>query len=208
MPSWLHEQRLEAVEAVIRSRNATTLLDLGCGRGELLRRVAGKQDLHRIVAVDIDAGALSELRRWLALRSPDTCPCDVEVVQASMLTLPARYRAHDCAVMVETLEHLEAGQLGQLETALFRHLRPATIVITTPNAEYNPLLGVPANRMRHPGHRFEWDRGRFKAWANGVAARNAYSVTCSDIAGAHPEFGGASQMAVFDLAPDNSAPAP
>jgi len=73
------------------------------------------------------------------------------------------------------------------------------VFITTPNNEFNPLLGVPAHRFRHPGHRFEWDRRAFRRWADGVAARYRYLCACQDIAGQHPDLGGASQMARFDL---------
>jgi len=44
---------------------------------------------------------------------------------------------------------------------------------------------------------FEWTRAQFRTWAQGVADRQGYAVRTSDIAGAHPDLGGASQMAVF-----------
>ena len=119
---------------------------------------------------------------------------------ASLLDLPSRLCGFDCAVLVETIEHLDAERLGALERSVFGFLRPATVVVTTPNAEFNTLLGVPAHRFRHPDHRFEWDRARFRRWAGSVAERRGYLVRCSDIAGHHPQLGGASQMAVFDLA--------
>ena len=82
-------------------------------------------------------------------------------------------------------------------------MRPQHVIVTTPNADYNPVLGVPAHRFRHPDHHFEWSRDRFGQWADGVAARGGYTVTRRDVAGAHPALGGASQMALFtrDQAP-------
>ena len=88
------------------------------------------------------------------------------------------------------------GACGTL--AVFRAMRPATVVITTPNADFNALLGVPGHRLRRPDHRFEWGRARFRCWAEGVARRNGYAVACRDLAGAHPLHGGASQMALFE----------
>lgn len=78
-------------------------------------------------------------------------------------------------------------------------MRPQTVVITTPSAEFNRLVGVPAHRFRHPDHRFEWPRHRFRRWADGIAVRAGYTAACHDIGGRHPDLGGASQMAVFRL---------
>jgi hypothetical protein len=103
----------------------------------------------------------------------------------------------DCALLVETIEHVAPDRLSRLERALFTTLRPGRVVITTPNAEFNPLLGVPPGRFRHPDHRFEWDRARFRRWGRRAARTAGYDVAFRDIAGRHPELGGASQMAVF-----------
>jgi len=194
---WLHEQRLAAVRDVIRERGARTVLDLGCGDGDLLVRIARDGGLDRLVGVDVCARSLDRLRARLAAEQP--CPSGVELLNASLLDAPDRLRDFDCAVLVETIEHLDAGRLGAFERAILGRLRPRTVVITTPNAEFNVLLGVPAHRFRHPDHRFEWDRARFRQWAGAVAGRHGYAVDCSDIAGRHPRLGGASQMAVFDL---------
>jgi hypothetical protein len=59
---------------------------------------------------------------------------------------------------------------------------------------------VPTHRFRHPDRRFEWNRAKFQRWPRGVAARNGYDVVCRDICGLNAAVGGASQMAVFELA--------
>ena len=84
---------------------------------------------------------------------------------------------------------------------MFGVIGPKAVVITTPNAEYNGLLGVPPHRFRHPEHLFEWDRVRFRRWAEGVAARNRRRWLVRDIAGVREGVGGSSQMAIF-LRPD------
>ena len=182
---------------MIRARSARSLLDLGCGDGDLLVGIARKGEVRRIVGIDLCAGSLARLRARLDADGPSTG--EVELLHGSLLDAPDRLRGFDCAVLVETIEHLDAGRLGAFERAILGRLRPRTLVVTTPNAEFNPLLGVPARRFRHPDHRFEWDRPRFRQWAEGVAKRHGYAVDCTDIAGAHPRLGGASQMAVFDL---------
>jgi hypothetical protein len=105
----------------------------------------------------------------------------------------------DCAILIETIEHIDPERLSMLERSVLGAMRPKTVVITTPNADFNPLLGVRPLGFRHPDHRFEWGRERFRRWAQGVAERNGYDVACSDLAGSHPVHGGASQMAVFEM---------
>lgn len=196
MTGWLHEQRLAAVRNVIRARGARSLLDLGCGDGDLLVGIAREGAVERMVGIDLCAQSLDRLRARLAAGDPVSGA--VELLHGSLLDASERLRGFDCAVLVETIEHLDAARLGAFERAILGRLRPLTVVVTTPNAEFNALLGVPAHRFRHPDHRFEWDRARFRQWAKGVAERHGYAVVCSDIAGCHPRLGGASQMAVFD----------
>lgn len=204
MTTWLHEERLNAVRAIIRDRRARRILDLGCGDGDLLLPLALDPGIERIVGVDTDPAALSRLQRRLEEAASENRP-EIRLVHGSMTEGGAALAGFDCAILLETIEHIDPGRLSVLERNIFVAMRPATVIITTPNAEYNPLLGVPPHRFRHPGHRFEWDRAKFLKWAEGVAERQRYSMVCRDIAGHHPTLGGASQMAVFDALPQEAA---
>ncbi|WP_439515767.1 methyltransferase domain-containing protein [Oceanibaculum nanhaiense] len=204
MTTWLHEERLNAVRAIIRDRRARRILDLGCGDGDLLLPLALDPGIERIVGVDTDPAALSRLERRLEEAASENRP-EIRLVHGSMTEGGAALAGFDCAILLETIEHIDPGRLSVLERNIFVAMRPATVIITTPNAEYNPLLGVPPHRFRHPGHRFEWDRAKFLKWAEGVAERQRYSMVCRDIAGHHPTLGGPSQMAVFDALPQDAA---
>ncbi|MBB4004533.1 MAG: methyltransferase domain-containing protein [Aurantimonas endophytica] len=197
MTSWLHRQRLDAVLGVVRASKASSVLDLGCGDGDLLTELAEEPQIERLVGIDLSHEALARLRVRLGSLLDDGSD-RIKLVHGSLIEAGPRYAGFDCAVLVETIEHVDPARLGSLERAVFATMRPATVVVTTPNAEFNRLLGVPANRFRHPDHRFEWDRPRFRQWAEGVASRNGYQVSCSDIAGNHRDLGGTSQMAVFE----------
>ncbi|MDP2410709.1 MAG: methyltransferase domain-containing protein [Pseudolabrys sp.] len=198
MTSWLHQQRLDAAHDAVRASGASSVLDLGCGDGDLLVRLVSEPQIERIVGIDLCQASLQRLRARLDALEDDGA-AQVELVHGSMTESGADLAGFDCAILIETIEHIDPQRLSVLERAVFGAMRPATIVITTPNAEFNPLLGVPSHRFRHPDHRFEWDRVRFQRWAEGVAARNGYIVACRDIAGYHPALGGASQMAVFEV---------
>lgn len=202
MTTWLHQERLRAVEAVVTASGARHVADLGCGGGDMFLRLARLPGITRLTGLDVSADALERLRARLARLDPPlpevTLAAGSVLDPLTGLVGPAGLAAVDCALMIEVIEHLDPAQLSRLEGALFARLRPRVAIITTPNAEFNPLLGVPAHRMRHPGHRFEWDRARFRAWGRRVAAGAGYGLRFDDIGGRHPELGGASQMAVFE----------
>ncbi len=191
MTSWWHAERTRGVIEVLRARDAATVLELGCGTGDVLLEMLELNSIEAVTGLEPDAAALDRLRARLPALEHR-----VTLLAGSALD-PPPLPAAEAVVMVEVIEHLDPGHLSRLERTLFARLDPRLVIITTPNAELNPLLGVPAHRRRHPGHRFEWDRAQFARWARGVAARAQRRVALSTLGGAHPDFGGASQMAVF-----------
>jgi len=196
MTTPLHQARLEAMVLAVTATGAQTLLDLGCGSGDLILRLAALPRITRLTGLDIDLAVLRAAQSRLETL-PATERVKVQLAQASMTSAHPNLRGYDCACLVETIEHLPLADLNRLERALFADMRPGHVIVTTPNADFNPVLGVPAHRFRHPGHHFEWSRARFARWAEGIAARHGYDVTCDAIGKTHPTLGGASQMAVF-----------
>ena len=81
---------------------------------------------------------------------------------------------------------------------MFGSAQPGTVVVTTPNAEYNVRWEtLPAGELRHPDHRFEWTRNEFTQWAESVAGRHGYAVRYLPVGPEDPEVGPPTQMAVF-----------
>jgi hypothetical protein len=81
---------------------------------------------------------------------------------------------------------------------VFGHAHPGTVVVTTPNAEYNVhyegLTG-----MRHTDHRFEWTRAEFQNWAIRTADAYGYQVTFREVGDADEKTGSPTQLAVFTM---------
>ncbi len=192
----LHEERLEAVIEHLRAGTVETVLDLGCGSGALLERLLAEPRLRRIVGVDRSPRALLTAERRLASDDGAADP-RLTLRQGSATAVDEDFVGFDAAVLVETLEHLEPEHLSRLERSVFTRLRPGLVLITTPNREYNALYGLAPGELRHPHHRFEWDRPRFERWAAGAARRNDYSVEFEGIGPAHAWLGSSTQMAVF-----------
>lgn len=97
------------------------------------------------------------------------------------------------------IEHLDEPRLRAFERVLFENARPDTVVVTTPNREYNVKFEtLPAGRFRHRDHRFEWTRKELEDWAGEVAGRFGYSTRFLPIGPEDPAAGSPTQMAVFE----------
>ncbi len=193
-PTALHDARLCAVRDALAACGAASVMDLGCGDGALLTHIAALPGVTRIVGVELDPAALAR-----AAARPEIAALGAQArLVCGSLTDPALLpTGFDAAVLVEVIEHLPPERLGALERAVFACARPGCAILTTPNADFNALLGVPAHRRRHPDHRFEWGRAKFRDWATGVARRNGYAAAFSDLPALHADLGGPSQMVVF-----------
>ena len=89
-------------------------------------------------------------------------------------------------------------RIPALERVLFGGAAPGTVIVTTPNAEYNPHFATLAHgTVRHPDHRFEWTRAEFRAWASGVADRYGYRVRFLPVGPEDPRDGPPTQLAAF-----------
>jgi hypothetical protein len=73
------------------------------------------------------------------------------------------------------------------------------VVLSTPNVEYNVRFeNLPAGKLRHRDHRFEWTRGEFQAWAQSICARFGYEVRFLPIGTEDAALGAPTQMGVFN----------
>ncbi len=94
-----------------------------------------------------------------------------------MIYRDLRLSGFDAAALVEVIEHLDPPRLQALERVVFEFARPKTILITTPNQEYNVMWeSLPAGQFRHADHRFEWTRAEFQNWSGRVASQHGYQV--------------------------------
>ena len=57
---------------------------------------------------------------------------------------------------------------------------------------------LPAGNLRHKDHRFEWTRGEFQSWAEGICGRFQYSVRFLPVGPEDAAMGAPTQMAVFE----------
>lgn len=198
-PAPLAEQRREAILGALRAADATRVLDLGCGQGQLVQALLKDVRFTDIVGVDVSARALTIAARRLRLeRMGERQAGRVTLLQGSLTYTDKRLTGYDAAVLSEVIEHLDLPRLPALAYAVFGSARPRTVVVTTPNVEYNVRWEtLPAGHVRHGDHRFEWTREEFRAWAADVAGTYGYGVDFAPVGPDDPEVGPPTQMAVF-----------
>jgi 3' terminal RNA ribose 2'-O-methyltransferase Hen1 len=196
----LHEQRLGAVLSVIRASGARTVVDLGCGEGKLLRELLAEKQFTNILGMDVSVRSLEVAHRRLKLdRLPSIQRDRIRLYHGALTYRDEMLAGFDAAAVVEVIEHLDPARLATFERVVFQHARPRTVVLTTPNREYNVTWEtLPAGVMRHSDHRFEWTRGEFQNWAKRVAEQFNYSVRFLPVGPEDASVGAPSQMAVFE----------
>ncbi len=190
--------RRQAVLAALRAAGARSVADLGCGEGALTAELLEDSAFSAVIAADVSARALAQAERRLHLdRMPEARRARLSLIQSSLTYRDARLAGLDAAVLMEVIEHVEPDRLGALERTVFGFAAPGTVVVTTPNREYNAQYGLADGARRHHDHRFEWDRAEFAAWAGRVAADHGYGVRLTGAGPASPDAGTPTQLAVF-----------
>lgn len=199
-PMSLAEQRMGAVMAGLRSSGAKRVLDLGCGEGRLLRELLKDKTFSEIVGMDVSHRALDIASQKLRLEDlPRMQKERIRLIHGSMTYRDKRLSGYDAATVVEVIEHQDKPRLASFERVLFEFARPETVVVTTPNVEYNVKFEtLPAGKMRHKDHRFEWTRAEFQSWANTIAGRFGYAVRFLPIGPEDLALGSPTQMGIFD----------
>jgi len=109
----------------IRGRRGLVALDVGCGSGLSLVRLAGLREIGRVVGLEPSPGALRLARRHRGF----------ERVRGSALALPFAAGSFDVVTCFDVLQHLpEAGGDLRAASEIARVLRPGGVAVVRSNA--------------------------------------------------------------------------
>ncbi|NLI58382.1 MAG: 3' terminal RNA ribose 2'-O-methyltransferase Hen1 [Clostridium sp.] len=197
----LNEHRLNAVLSVLKSVNAKRVIDLGCGEGKLLSLLLKDRSFEQITGVDVSYSVLERAMDRLKLyKLPSMQKDGINIFQSSLTYRDKRFSGYDAATIIEVIEHLDENRLSAFEKVVFKYTRPSTVIISTPNKEYNTHYSrLLEGDVRHKDHRFEWTRQEFKAWSQKIASQYGYSVRFVQIGETDEKYGSPTQMGVFTL---------
>ncbi|MEV4261732.1 3' terminal RNA ribose 2'-O-methyltransferase Hen1 [Kribbella sp. NPDC049584] len=192
-------ERRGVVAGVLRELGARRIADIGCGEGALVGELLKDPMIGELIATDVSARALIRAKRRLHYDDlPDRQRDRLRFLQSSVTYSDERLAGLDAVVLMEVVEHVDPPRLPALAHSVFHAARPAAVVMTTPNCEYNARFpSLPAGNFRHPDHRFEWTRPEFESWSYEVATRYNYSVTFRPVGPLDPEVGPPTQLALF-----------
>ena len=197
----LNTVRLEVVLNTLKESGATRVLDLGCGEGNLLCLMAKEKQFTEIVGLDVSPVALEIGERKIE-RLPELQRKRIKLLQGALTYRDKRLNGFDAAALVEVIEHLDIPRLKALERVVFEFAKLKMVIVTTPNADYNVrFTSLPAGKMRHRDHRFEWGREAFRGWAKNVGEKFGYSVRFEGIGEVDAEVGTPTQMVIMSKIP-------
>ncbi|MCW2915216.1 MAG: Methyltransferase type 12 [Actinomycetia bacterium] len=200
-PVPLAERRIQAVLETLHAEEARRVIDLGCGSGKLLQRLLQDPAFDRVTGTDVSYRAVTiALRHLRPERLPRPQAERLAVFQGALTYSDERFRGYDAAVLMEVIEHVDQSRLHAVERVVFGDARPRSVIVTTPNVEYNVRYeGLAEGKRRHPDHRFEWTRAEFQEWAGQVTEAYGYRVRYVPVGDDDAEVGPPTQMAVFTL---------
>ena len=188
----LNKLRLEAVRKEVLSSGASSVIDMGCGEGRLTALLLKEKQIKKVTACDVSVRELEKAKQRLKVDTMQPYLKDkLTLMQASLTYRDDRFSGFDCACLTEVIEHIEPMRLTSLEHIVFGIASPRTVIITTPNKEYNAKYEfLPEDALRHDDHRFEWTRLEFLSWAK-------HKAEIKEVGEHDDSLGSPTQMGVF-----------
>ena len=112
------------LDGSIRGRRGLAALDVGCGAGLSLIRLAGHREIARVVGLEPDPGALRLARRHRGF----------DVLEGSALALPFEGACLDIVTCFDVLQHLPEGGDRIAASEIARVLRPGGVLVLRSNS--------------------------------------------------------------------------
>jgi SAM-dependent methyltransferase len=112
------------ITKALRGRRGLEALDIGCGAGMSLIRLAGHREIGRVVGLEPDPKALRLARGH----------CGFDVFQGSALELPFESEGFDVVTCLDVFQHLSNGDDRAAASEIGRVLRPGGVAVIRSNS--------------------------------------------------------------------------
>jgi len=146
------------------------ILDVGCGEGYYATSFASKLEDH-YYAVDPDPECLKLVERRAAKRQIENL-----LLYSSLEDFLGTYNEGQVdVILAEVIEHLPLDEARGLIRKLIKQVNFQTMVITTPNADFNPFYEV--SGFRHDDHKWEMGKVEFEEWVRQIFEHYPHALT-------------------------------
>ncbi|MBK3495944.1 3' terminal RNA ribose 2'-O-methyltransferase Hen1 [Viridibacillus sp. YIM B01967] len=184
------------IDAVENLSHKKTVVDFGSGEGKLSEQLGFVDGVQEILAVEP-----SQIEVQKANRRFEKLVGDSQFVMptnhfGSLFYKDERLKGKDVIILCEVIEHIDPERLPRAMSVIFNDYQPKTVIITTPNREYNSVYDMD-DKKRHNDHRFEWTRREFQQWCANRMENIHYNFKFDGIGEEHPQFGHSTQMCIF-----------
>ncbi len=194
-------KKLPTVTVNAKATSAERVLDIGCGECKLTSMLLRESQIKKITAADVSVSVLEKAKQKLNYDNmPPYLKNKLTLIQASLMYKDERFSGFDTACVIEVIEHMDLQRIPFFEKVLFGSAKPKTVILTTPNKEYNDNYPTLENgTLRHKDHRFEWTREEFRNWCRHICKEFGYAVKYQNIGDTDEKCGSPTQMGVFTI---------
>lgn len=193
----LNDLRYEAILNLIRSLpNKESIVDLGAGEGRLSVQLGFVEGVKEILSIEpSNKSRIRAIERFEQVNAKQRYVVP-QSLPGSLYYFDSRLQNKDVIVLCEVIEHIDEDRLPKIFENILNDYRPKTLIVTTPNQEYNVLYEMD-DEMRHDDHRFEWTRAEFAQNVDAWSQEYPYQICLQGIGEEHPTYGHPTQMAIF-----------
>ncbi|WP_373228773.1 class I SAM-dependent methyltransferase [Cohnella sp.] len=134
-----------------------SILDVGCGEGYYALPFANKLE-SSYYAIDINEELLEVVKSKAKSREVDNI-----VTYRSIDDFLDGYSGEQVdVILTEVIEHMSQAEAQELILQICKHVAFDRLIITTPNADFNPYYEL--NGFRHDDHKWELGQNEFRLW--------------------------------------------
>lgn len=166
---YAHEQRMDVVESLLSFKRS--IIDFGCGNGEFAKRFCRRLEKMAIgkmyYAIDKDEEMLTIAKR----RVKET---ENIIFGTSFPDIDDEGRDLEYfdVIMSEVIEHMDKNEATNVVKEILGKKNVKSIIITTPNKDFNQFFSFQEDEMRYEDHKFEMGKEEFVRWIEDIIRGN------------------------------------